>query len=223
MRGITLLLVALLATLLAAEEPSDAQLERLIKKGEKIASHLCADRNLSLSGDVEKILAQLQAERPCGALSRRNQKALAYYLAYHTDANQTHEEIVVPHDTKCPVCGMFVYKYPKWSTLMVVDGEKHYFDGVKDMMKYYIFDADFPYDRAKIEQMQVSDFYTLHAIDAKKAYYVVGSDVFGPMGNELIPFVSAKEAEMFLRDHQGKRIITFDAIDGALVMGLDGL
>ena len=38
---------------------------------------------------------------------------------------------------KCPVCGMFVNKYPKWTAVIETsDGTNYYFDGVKDMMKF---------------------------------------------------------------------------------------
>ena len=99
----------------------------------------------------------------------------------------------------------------------------HYFDGVKDMMKFYIFDVDFPYDRNKITHIEVTDFYTLQAIDAKQAFYVIDSDVYGPMGNELIPFRTEEAAQNFMADHRGKKIIRFDEISPKLVMGLDGL
>ncbi|HFC03675.1 MAG TPA: nitrous oxide reductase, partial [Nitratifractor salsuginis] len=124
---------------------------------------------------------------------------------------------------KCPVCGMFVSKYPKWAAEIVVDGKTYWFDGVKDMMKFYIFDGDFPYDRSKIEKMLVTDFYTLEAIPAKEAYYVIGSRLYGPMGNELIPFKTEKEAKDFMADHGGDRIVRFDEITGKMVMGLDGI
>ncbi len=91
------------------------------------------------------------------------------------------------------------------------------------MMKFYIFDVDFPYDRTQISNIEVTDFYTLKAIDAKKAFYVVGSDVFGPMGNELIPFLTKDAAQNFLSDHGGDQIIIFNEITPKLVMGLDGL
>ena len=83
--------------------------------------------------------------------------------------------------------------------------------------------CDFPYDRSKINNIEVTDFYTLQAIDAKKAFYVLGSDVYGPMGNELIPFFTKDAAQNFMHDHSGKNIITFDAITPKLVMGLDGI
>ena len=39
---------------------------------------------------------------------------------------------------KCPVCGMFVAKYPDWvAEIIFKDGSAVYFDGCKDMFKYY--------------------------------------------------------------------------------------
>jgi nitrous oxide reductase accessory protein NosL len=117
---------------------------------------------------------------------------------------------------------MFISKYPKWAAIMVIDNKHKYFDGVKDMMKYYFFDADFPYDRAKIKKMKVTNYYTLKAIDAKRAYYVYDSKVYGPMGRELIPFSTKKEALNFIRDHGGE-LMRFNQITPKLVMALDGI
>jgi nitrous oxide reductase accessory protein NosL len=90
-------------------------------------------------------------------------------------------------------------------------------------MKYYIFDGDFPYDRQAIEAMLVTDYYTLEAFDAEDAYYVSGSDVYGPMGNELIPFKNLESAQTFMREHNGKKIVRFKEITDTMVMRLDGL
>ena len=39
---------------------------------------------------------------------------------------------------KCPVCGMFVYKYPDWvGEIIFNDGSTAFFDGAKDLFKYY--------------------------------------------------------------------------------------
>ena len=39
---------------------------------------------------------------------------------------------------KCPVCGMFVAKYPDFiATIKYRDGSWVFFDGAKDMFKYY--------------------------------------------------------------------------------------
>jgi copper chaperone NosL len=52
----------------------------------------------------------------------------------------------------------------------------------------------------------------LKKISAAKAFYVIGSNVYGPMGTELIPFVSESDAIAFMKDHSGKRILRFQDI-----------
>ena len=55
----------------------------------------------------------------------------------------------------------------------------------------------------------------------RKAHYVIGSDVYGPMGKELIPFEKKAEAEEFLKDHRGERIIPFEGITPDVIQRLD--
>ena len=222
---IALFVMALFVTIYA-NEPSSAKIAKLVKKGEQIANSLCTNKELlSLESEAlapKKIAEKLQEAKSCGGLSNRNYKALSYFLVSHQKESNI-SKIDVPNDAKCPVCGMFVYKYPKWSAVITVDGKKSYFDGIKDMMKYYIFNADFPYDRTKIESITVSDYYTLEAIDAKDAFYVIGSDILGPMGNELISFKDKKSADNFIKDHNGKKFLKFKDISAKVVMALDGI
>jgi len=195
----------------------------LAKKGKKIVKTLCESSRLPSSREnMEVLIRKIKASKACPPLSKNKLKAVACYLkAGSTESHISH--IAVPKEAKCPVCGMFVSKYPKWTTMLEHDGKVYYFDGVKDMMKYYIFDGDFIYDRRHISQMKVSDYYTLEAIPAKKAFYVVDSDIFGPMGRELIPFKSLKSAQDFSADHHGKSIVGFDEITDSMLMKLDGL
>lgn len=125
---------------------------------------------------------------------------------------------------KCPVCGMFVAKYPDWVGVITFnDGATDYFDGAKDLFKYY-FDVE-SYRSGKsvsdIRSIHVTEYYNLTLIDAKSAFFVIGSDVYGPMGRELIPFLTREDAEAFKGDHGGKRIVTFDQVDPALIKTLD--
>ena len=217
----------LLLGVVYAEGISPSKYASLVKKGEKVALKLCDPDKLSQikSKKLDHILQHINELKPCIALNTRNKEALAYFILAGQSESLTpvKGQIEVPQEVKCPVCGMFVAKYPKWAALIEVETKKHYFDGVKDMMKFYIFDVDFPYDRNKIQKMEVTDFYTLKAIDAKKAFYVIGSDVYGPMGNELIPFLTKDAAQNFMTDHRGEKIIHFDEITPKLVMGLDGI
>ena len=222
-----LLAVFLLLGLVYAEGISPSKYAKLVQKGEKIALKLCDEEKLSQikSKNLDVIHQQIDSIKPCVTLNRRNKEALAYFImaGQFESLSTVKGHITVPKEVKCPVCGMFVAKYPKWAAVIEVESKKHYFDGVKDMMKFYIFDVDFPYDRSKINNIEVTDFYTLQAIDAKKAFYVIGSDVYGPMGNELIPFLTKEAAQNFMTDHRGEKIITFNNITPKLVMGLDGL
>ncbi len=115
---------------------------------------------------------------------------------------------------RCPVCGMFVAKYPQWlATLTTENNKVFYFDGVKDMMAYFFSPGEFGATTGQtISKVEVKDYYSQKWIDGKTAWYVVGSDVLGPMGHELIPFGSEAAAQNFLKDHHGTEIVLFATI-----------
>lgn len=123
--------------------------------------------------------------------------------------------INVPPGAKCPVCGMFVAKHPDWmATARFKDGTTSYYDGPKDMFSHYFDPARYtPGKRqADIVALTVKEYYSLTMIDARSAYFVVGGDVYGPMGSELIPFSTEKDAKSFKLDHGGKRVLRFNEI-----------
>ena len=125
---------------------------------------------------------------------------------------------------KCPVCGMFVAKYPDWlAQVRFKDQKTVFFDGAKDFFKYYFKIKSYHPKRsaADVAAIYVTDYYTLEPIDALAAYFVTGSDVYGPMGRELIAFASAETAGEFMRDHRGKAILRFEAVTPELLRTLD--
>lgn len=114
---------------------------------------------------------------------------------------------------RCAVCGMFVASYGNWvAVIQFKDGSKAYFDGPKDMFVYFFDLAKYrPGSQAEdISGMYVTEYYTTRLIKAEEAYFVTGSDVMGPMGNELVPIQGRGNAETFQRDHGGKKIMQFD-------------
>ncbi len=128
----------------------------------------------------------------------------------------------VDPDERCPVCGMKVAKYPSWIAQLHAVGEPVVmFDGVKDMMAYYFYPKKYDGggDMAAAD-IWVKDYYSLQWIDGRKALYVVGSDVLGPMGDELIPFEKRDAADNFMKDHQGKTILAFDDIEAEMIMAM---
>jgi copper chaperone NosL len=128
-----------------------------------------------------------------------------------------------PRDT-CPVCGMFVAPYPYWvATVVWRDGKAVHFDGAKDLFKYL---SDLPrYEpgrqRGDIVAMGVTGYYATERIDASQAWYVIGSDVLGPMGHELVPHDSEADAKEFVTDHKGRRVLRFADITPTLLAALD--
>ncbi len=121
----------------------------------------------------------------------------------------------VPATAKCAVCGMFVAKYPEWvSSTRFKDGSLSYYDGPKDMFSHYFDTARYTPGKRQADMvtLTVKDYYTLAPLDARTAFYVTGSDISGPMGQELVPFRGEKDARAFKADHKGKRIVRFNEI-----------
>ncbi|MBU3697490.1 nitrous oxide reductase accessory protein NosL [Dechloromonas sp.] len=124
----------------------------------------------------------------------------------------------------CPVCGMLVSKYPNWVAVVTwKDGHAHFFDGAKDMFKFL---NDLPkfapkHRKEYIAGIFVTDYYNLERIDARKSLFVTGSDVLGPMGHELLPLATRADADDFIKEHKGKRILAFDQIGPKLPYDLD--
>ncbi len=129
-----------------------------------------------------------------------------------------------PAKAKCPVCGMFVAKYPDWTGAVAYrDGTTVYFDGPKDLFAYYLNPGK--YDRGRkrddIAAIFVKDYYSLAFIDGRQAFFVAGSDVHGPMGKELVPFARKADADDFLRDHLGKKVLRFGEVTGVTLKELE--
>ena len=125
----------------------------------------------------------------------------------------------VTGETRCPVCGMFVGKYQQWLTqIRMSDGATAAFDGVKDMAAYYFSPQDFGATKgALVKDIAVLDYYTQTWTNGRLAFYVLGSDVLGPMGHELIPFSSREGAVNFQKDHGGSKILAFTEITAELI------
>lgn len=125
---------------------------------------------------------------------------------------------------KCPVCGMFVAKFPDFAAqIQYNDGSTVFFDGAKDLFKYLQKPAEYRKVKqgANMTGMYVTDYYSLVPVDGASAWYVSGSDVYGPMGHELVPFAKEKDAREFMKDHKGKRLLRFREVTPQVVKDLD--
>jgi nitrous oxide reductase accessory protein NosL len=193
--------------------------KKIYPMGKKIFEKKCSTVNLSQYKSYDELLTNIAEKKECSKLKTSYQEALALYLwdvKREKKITKSYPKIHVSHDEKCPVCGMFLYKYPKWVSMIIYkEGKKLYFDGMKDLMKYYF---EHPKD---IKEMLTQSYYTQESVAVKDAYFVLGSDVYGPMGNELVAFKDKKRAQNFMLDHRGKKIVKFSEITADMVYKLD--
>jgi nitrous oxide reductase accessory protein NosL len=115
---------------------------------------------------------------------------------------------------RCPVCGMSVAKYRNWiATAVFRDGSQVFCDGPKDLFNYFFDLPTYGRRAEEITDLFVTEYYSTQRLSAREVFFVVGSDVQGPMGQELVPIKGREAAEAFRRDHGGKKILSFDGVD----------
>ena len=125
---------------------------------------------------------------------------------------------------KCPVCGMFVSMFADWNARIAFkDSTAAIFDGAKCLFKYYLDMKKYNPTKNKEDMTEISvkDYYSKTSIEALQAFFVIWSDVYGPMGHEPIPFGKEADAKKFLKEHKGKEILRFTDITKKLITSLD--
>jgi len=190
--------------------------KKIYPMGQKIYKSKCKEKDFTNFKTYNSLYNTLNKEKACGDLSKKNVEILSVYLWDIKLHNSTSlEKLVVTKDEKCQVCGMFLHNYPSWvSRINYPKDETYNFDGMKCMFKFYFN------NKKGITDILVQDYYTLKTIDARSSYFVVGSDVYGPMGHELVPFNDKKSANIFLLEHKGKKVYFFDEITEHMVRSL---
>ncbi len=101
--------------------------------------------------------------------------------------------------SSCPVCHMNIKKFYKTSHAVVYnDGKKEHFCSITCLAKTLK-------ERKDIKSIYAVDASTNKLINAKRATYVIGSDVPSTMGRvSRLAFASKSSAEAFKKKHGGK-------------------
>jgi nitrous oxide reductase accessory protein NosL len=199
--------------------------KKVYPRGKKIYEKVCDAKQIDPNNYIEinELKDDIVTNKFCKPLKEKDLQAVALYI-WEVKRLGVHKEVEgklhVHEKEKCPVCGMFTYKYPRWAAQIFYEenGKKvHWsFDGVKDLIKFY-FDpmrwGDYKIAKKEnISKILVTDYYSQKGIDGTQAYYVIRSNVYGPMGHEFIPFEYEDDAKTFMKDHLGKKIIHFNQI-----------
>jgi len=113
-----------------------------------------------------------------------------------------------PAEARCPVCGMYPARYPRWAAQIVFrDGATHFFDSPVDLFGFMngVGRHSSPYTAKEAAAQFVTDFETGEWVAAGTAFYVNGSSVLGPMRDADLPaFGRRASAEAFARARGGK-------------------
>lgn len=146
------------------------------------------------------------------------------FFAYAQASAGSGEPQEIPSDVSCGKCGMFPAKYPQWQSQIVFsDGSMTPFDGCKCMFGFMFNMAKYDpaHQSQDIANVWVKDFNSGDWVDAKNAHYVIGSEVMGPMGKELIPFADAAAAQAFQKKNGGQ-LAMYDTISMGTLKPLMG-
>lgn len=113
----------------------------------------------------------------------------------------------------CPVCEMKLESSVVGPAAIVFkDGKVVGFDGPADMFKYLLSPEKYAYDPANMKHQYVTEHGTKKFIDAKQAFYVVGTEMKAVMGPELMVFAAKADAEKFNAENKGKKVVASSEI-----------
>jgi len=126
-----------------------------------------------------------------------------------------HKAIAMESNDECHLCGMLITHFdgPKGEIFRKEQGNKVMkFCSTRDMFSYYLD----PENTRNVSQMLVHDMSKMpwgsdsindkYFIDAKNAWYVVGSEKTGAMGKTLASFSSQSDAQAFAQEFGGKTL-----------------
>ncbi|MGB6067082.1 MAG: nitrous oxide reductase accessory protein NosL [Desulfomonilaceae bacterium] len=139
---------------------------------------------------------------------------------------------------KCPVCGMVIGGTGRQAVTVTFkdghvtgfhgvaaavfkDGHVVGFEGARCLFIYNSVPQKYHVNVADIAHQYVTDYTSKKMIDLAKAFLVLGSNVKGPMGYDLVPFSSKEEAAKFASENDGKWIVQLHEVAKAAQEGTD--
>lgn len=123
-------------------------------------------------------------------------------------------------DTACALDGMILKDYPgPKAQILYAEGKPDFFCDLMELFRVLLM----PEQKRQISALYVQDMGKTdwaqpvgHWIDAKKAFYVVGSKKAGSMGPTFGTFGNEQDAHTFMQQ-EGGRILSFDQITPDMV------
>lgn len=128
-----------------------------------------------------------------------------------------HRAVTIEQADECHLCGMIIKNYPgpKGENYSTGSDTAKKFCSTRDLFAYILQ----PENIRQVKEVYVHDMAKTpweapgdeHFIDARKAWFVIGSTQKGAMGNTLASFSEKSDAEAFIKEFGGTLHI-FDEI-----------
>jgi nitrous oxide reductase accessory protein NosL len=123
-----------------------------------------------------------------------------------------------PKAERCSKCGMLVDDHPRWIAGVVgPSGKEQRFCSPRCMFAW----LRGPRGEGARDPW-ITEYYHQKRMPIDQVFFVMGSDVTGPMGKALVPVAGRPAAERFLQDHHGTRILTATEITSDLLKEIAG-
>lgn len=117
-------------------------------------------------------------------------------------------QMQISAEDRCPVCAMKVRRHAKFaSAIQLHDGTTYYFCGTGCMIRSWRHPEVFlNVPPSSLFRPLTQDYFSGKPLDARKAWWVAGSDIIGPMGPALVPLGKESDISVFRKRHGAKTI-----------------
>ncbi len=126
----------------------------------------------------------------------------------------------VPADARCPVCGMYPARFPKWAAQLALrDGSVRFFDSPREFFVFVdrVSRGRAPVAAGDVMVAWVTDYPGNGWVQAGAAWYVQGSKVTGPMRVDALPAFARRESADAFVANNGGRVLSFSEAAAAVV------
>ncbi len=129
------------------------------------------------------------------------------------------QPVTIEARKQCPLCGMYPARYPMFNCqILFKDGSYEAFDSAAGLLVYLHFPEKTGMEPKPAAKIYFKDYVKESWIEADKAFFVVGSEIMGPMGVEFLPVDGKPAAEELKKREKGKEIIHFGMINRAYMI-----
>ena len=109
-------------------------------------------------------------------------------------------------EARCKNCGMRIDAASQWrAELLTADGNAVVFDTPRCALQSWRS------GKTPAKSIRVQDYYDRKPRDGNEVRFVIGGDVVGPMGPDLVPVDPARVSK-FIQDHAADHALTLDEV-----------